>query len=589
VGRFLAVIFLFAMGLMCKPMIVTLPCVLLLLDYWPLKRLFLPSSSGGDSSSGVSVNWRAVVEKLPLLALSLAVGVAAMMGPKTPWIVEGERIPFFTRMSEAPVWLAIYLVQMIWPAGLAVVYTHYEASLRWAPAALASLGALSLGFYALRGKHPYLWMGWLWNIGMLMPVLGFLQITRHSRADHYTYLPQIGLYIGLTWTAADWAAERVPRRAAMGAIAAAALILLTFVAWRQTTYWHDSITLWTHALECTRDNYVAQTNLGSVLLQQGRIGEAVEDLRAAVRVDPDQFDAQYNLGLALFQQGRTQEAIDRYLQALQLNPASDQAHRSLGDALLRQGKTDDAIFHYRAAMRINPDDADNHNALGNALSQQGWPQEALTEYREAVRLDPADADAQYNLGVALSREGRTQQAIDHYRAALRVNPAFEGTHDSLGNALFQEGRIRDAIIEYRAALQINPAYAPAHNNLGTALLREGQTAEAIQHFQKALDLKPGNVAILNNLASVLATAKQISLRNGARAVQLALQARQSSGSDDPDILRTLAAAYAEEGKYRDAIQTAQSALQDAETAELAAKLRRDIKLYETERPLPDGQ
>jgi tetratricopeptide (TPR) repeat protein len=547
VGRYLAVILLFAIGLMCKPMIVTLPFVLLLLDYWPLERLF------SSPASKSTVNWRVVLEKVPMLVLSIALCAATMMGPKDAWIIEAERIPFWTRMAEAPVWLATYLVQMIWPAGLAVVYTHYEGALRWFPTAVAWMGALTLGFALLRRKHPYLWMGWLWNLVMLLPVLGFVQISRHARADHYTYLPQIGLYIGLTWFAADWAEKRPQRRLVLGGAAVVALTLLTFAAWRQTAVWHDSVTLWNHTIECTRDNYIARANLGATYFRAGQIPEAIEQYQEAVKINPDQMDAQYSLGLALFQEGVTEEAIT----------------------------------HYRAALQADPDNADAHTALGNALVQEGRLVEALAEYGEAARIDPTDAQAQYNLAVALYREGRMEEAIDHFRAALQIEPTSEAAHDNLGNALFQTGRLDEAIAQYRAVLQINPANANAENNLGSALLRQGNAAEAIQHFKKALDLKPGNVAILNNLASVLATAPQPSLRDGAKAVQFAMQARKAGG-DNPNLLRTLAAAYAQAGKYQDAVQTAQDALRLAQTAELADTLRRDIKLYETGHPA-DGQ
>jgi tetratricopeptide (TPR) repeat protein len=557
-GRYLVMIFLFAMASMSKPMVVTLPFVLLLLDYWPLRRLFNQSPIESRTCPGEArrsrINRRAVVEKLPMVALSIALCLAAVLGPKQAWLVEGERIPFRIRLCQAPVWLATYLVRMIWPARLSIIYTHYETSLRWAPASLLWMGAFSVVFFLYRKKHPYLWMGWLWNLGMLMPALGFLQISRHARADHYNYLPQIGLYIGFTWLAADWAGERRPRRMALGAVAVTSLSLLSIAAWRQAGFWRDNITLWNHALGCTRDNYIAETNLGLALLDLGRTGEAVDYCREALAINPDQLDA----------------------------------HLNLGTALLDQGRIDEAISNFRAALQISPGNADAHNALGNALAKQGWPQEALSEYREAVRLDPANADAQYNLGVALSRGGRTQEAIPHFLAALEINPTYAAAHDSLGNAFLQLGRIEEAIAHYRAALGINPSYANAQNNLAAALLRKGQTAEAIEHLQKALDLRPGNVAILNSLALVLATAPQADLRDGPKALRLALEATRLTGGNDPNILRTLATAYAEEGKYPDAVRTARSALRIAETGGLADMLRQDLESYETGRPTRDG-
>jgi len=690
--RYLAVLVPFALGLMCKPMIVTLPLVLLLLDYWPLNRLFVPARNG-DNARPI-VNWRAIVEKVPLLALTVALCVVTVIDPKQFRSVapEGEPIPFWTRMCEAPVWLAIYLRQMVWPTGLAIVYTHVEESLRWWPAALALCGSLTLGIFLLRRKHPYLWMGWLWNLAMLVPVIGFFQIARHERADHYNYLPQIGLYLGLTWVAADWAGERRNRRMALGVVAAAGLCALSVAAWRQTGYWRDSITLWNRALDCTRDNFIAYCNLGDALAQKGRTDEAIAQFQAALRIDPDSPGILSNFGNVLFQQGRTDEAVAEYRKALKMNPDSAGAHNNLGNALAKegrmveaigeyrealrlhpgdaethfnlgnvlaaQGRMEEAIAEFRAALEINPGDAGVHSNLGNALFRQGRTDEAIAQYREALRYNPAGAGIHYNLGKALVQRGQTEEAISQFRAALQINPtnaeahydlgnalAREGHMDeaiaefgealrinpgsaeahynlgnalaaegrmeeaiaefraalqikpadakacyNLGNALARQGQTKDAIAEFRAALQIDPTDADAHNNLGKALLQEGQTGEAIVQIQKALDLQPGNVVLQNNLAWMLATVPQTSLRNGTEALELAMKASQSSGGKNPNILRTLAVAYAETGAFSNAAQTAQNALQLAEAESntaLADMLRREIKLYEAGQPFED--
>jgi Flp pilus assembly protein TadD len=450
-GRYLAVIFLFAIGLMCKPMIVTLPCVLLLLDYWPLKRLFVPPSIGSDPSNGLSIQWRVVVEKLPMLALSAGWCAAAVLGPERPVIDQGERIPFWARVCEAPAWLVTYLGQMIWPARLAVVYTHYETSLPWWPAALALVAAFSLGIFLLRGKHPYLWMGWLWNLGMLMPALGFSQISRHARADHYTYLPQIGLYIGLTWLAADWAAERPPRRVALGAIALAALSALSVAAWRQTGVWRDSITLWTHALGCTRDNYMAHGNLGSALLLQGQ----------------------------------TQEAIDECREALRINPVLPGAHNDLGIGLFRQGQAEQGIVQFREALRLDPGFAEAHCNLGNALIATGRNAEGLAEFHEALRIDPAYQRAHLSLGKALLAQGKTDAAIAELREALRIKPSDARAHDILGAALLERGQAQEGIAEFSEALKLNPADAEARNSIAKAMPGQGPTGAALDETQKA--------------------------------------------------------------------------------------------------------
>jgi Flp pilus assembly protein TadD len=500
-GRYLAVIFLFAMGLMCKPMLVTLPFVLLLLDYWPLKRLFQPSPAPDGASIAVGVNWRAFAEKIPLLALSVGSCVVAMPGPQKAGTIDLEQIPFWTRMCEAPVWFVTYLGQMIWPAGLTVVYTHPEACLPWWPAALVLCGLLSLWIFLLRGKHPWLWMGWLWNMGMLVPAIGIVQISRHARADHYTYLPQIGLYAGLTWVAAEWAGESRRRRLALGGVAATVLCVLAVAARHQASFWRDSKTLWTHTLECTRDNFIARNGLG----------------------------------LALFREGRLEEAAAQYREALRIYPAYPDAHNNLGDTLFQQGRTEEATAQYLEALRIIPFNAVVHNNLGNALFQLGRTKEATAQYREALRINPAYANAHNNLGNALLQQGRTEEATAQYREALKINPAYANAHNNLGNALLQGGHAGEAAGELQKALDLQPDNVTAQNSLAWLLstapeasLRDG--VRALELATMANQSTSGsNPLILRTLAAAYAGTKQFS--RAAQTAQNALQLAEAQSNN----------------------------------------------------------
>jgi len=556
--RYLTVIILFAMGLMCKPMLVTLPFVLLLVDYWPLKRLFQPSPDGGKTAGWFSVNRRAVLEKIPLLALSAWLCVSIMTGRGETGYNDIVPVPFRTRMCEAPVWCVMYVGQMIRPAGLAVIYTHDEESLRWWPAALVLLGVVTAGVFLLRRKHPYLLMGWLWNLGMLVPVCGIVQISRHARADHYNYLPQIGLYAGLTWLAVDLTAQWQHRRVALGSAAGAVLCGLLVAACTQVAWWRDSITLWTHTLECTEDNSIAHNNLGMALSQQGRRDEAMGEFREALRIDPVYVKAHNNLGNAFFQSGQAEEAATQF----------------------------------REALQTNPEYAEAHNGLGTVLSQQGHMEEAMTEFREALRIKPDYAEACNGFGVAFFRLGRTEEAVAQFREALRIKPAYATAHNGLGVALFQLGRADEAIAEYREAVRINPSYAEAGYNLGNVLSQQGREQEAMGYLQEALNLQPANAAFQNSLALLLATAPEDSLRDGARAMELAVKANQASGGNDPGILRTLAAAYAEAGDFARAVETAQRALVLANgrgNVTLGGTIRGDVGLYRNRTPLRIGK
>jgi cytochrome c-type biogenesis protein CcmH/NrfG len=431
VARYLSVVLLFCMGLMSKPMLVTVPIVLLLLDYWPLGRLFHVSPAGADRARGYSVNWRVVVEKCPMLALAIVSGVVTMMGGSDVTDIDMEPIPFWIRIREVPANLLIYLGQMIWPVRLSVIYTHFQTGLHWWPGALALLALGSAGIYLLRGRVPYLWMGWLWNLVMLAPVSGIVQISRHVRADHYNYLPQIGLYFGLTWLVSDLIAEWRHTRLILGSAAGVILCALMITARNQTTYWRDDTALWTHALESTTDNAAAHNQLGRTLLEQGRTGEAIAHFREALQIDPSLVEVRCNLGNALLKQGAVQEGIAQLRNAVKIDPTYADAYDCLGVALFRQGEKEEGITQLRKALSIAPRDPEAHFNLGFALLRTGQTEEAITEFRTTLRITPANEKAHYILGKTLIQQGQTDEGVDELREALKLNPADAQARDQL--------------------------------------------------------------------------------------------------------------------------------------------------------------
>jgi Flp pilus assembly protein TadD len=408
------VVLWFLLGLMSKPMLVTTPFVLLLLDYWPLRRLQWASQFP-----------RLLWEKLPLFALAIFSCVATAIaqqrkGAVTPW----EYYPFILRMGNALVAYVVYLGKLAYPARLAVLYplSLDHGSPAWqVVAALLILGALTAGAFLLRRSQPFVWVGWLWYLGMLVPVIGIIQVGSQAYADRYTYLPQIGLYLAGTWAAAEWTGKWRHGRLALGGVAVAALGVLAVASFNQTSYWRDSIILWTHTLACTRDNYTAHHDLGNALLAQGQTAEAVTQYNQALRIRPDDPEAHYGLGNALLAQGQTAEAVTQYNEALRIRPDDPKAHNSLGTALAAQGQTAEAETQFNEALRINPAYADVYNNLGNLLLQLGRTEEAAAEYREALRINPANADVHNNLGNALSQLGRAEEAVAEYREARELD------------------------------------------------------------------------------------------------------------------------------------------------------------------------
>ena len=715
-ARYGLVVLLFALGLMSKPMLVTLPFVLVLLDYWPLKRFSQPGNR--------LVPWRLIIEKIPLLVLSIALCVVTVLVEKNG-IGSVETYPIHLRIGNALISYVTYMWQMIYPAGLAVLYPYPAHGLPvWEIiTAILVLASVTAGVFIWRRTRPYLLVGWLWYLIMLVPVIGIVQVGLQARADRHTYLPQIGLYVLLTWGAADLCAGWRHRRVVLGGCSTIILVALIFCARTQASYWRDSESLWTHTLACTPDNYMghydlgnallqkgnvddaiahfqralqikadsaevcydlgnallqkgnvdeaitqyqkalqinpdfagAHNNLGNVLLKMGNVDEALAHFQKALQINPNSVEAHINLGNVLLKMGNVDEAITHFQKALQINPNSVEAHNNLGNVLLKMGNVDEAITHFQKALQINPDNAETHNNLGNALLKRGRVDEGIAHFQRALEINPGSAEAHYNLGNALLQKGRVDEAIAHYQKALEINPDNAETHYNLGNALLQKGRVDEAIAHYQKALEINPDsaeahnnlggallpkgrvdeaivhfqkalqltpdnaeahnnlgkallqkgnvdeaiahfqkalqlapdYAKAHNNLGQALLQKGSVDEAIAHFQKALQISPDYAEAQNNLAWVLATCSQASLRNGKQAVELAQRANHLTGDGNPVVLGTLAAAYAEAGRFPEAVATAQRALQLAGTQSntaLADALRSQLKLYQAGLP-----
>jgi len=504
-ARYWMVAAAFVLALLSKPTVVTLPFVLLLLDYWPLNRFEPPRKLS-----------RLVLEKIPLLALAAGACVMTVLA-EAKAIAGSDNISMHARLGNALVSCAVYLRQMVWPEGLAVPYLYPHHGLPPWEVALAGtlLAGLSAVAWAERRTRPWLLMGWLWYLGMLTPMLGIVQVGTFASADRFTYLPQIGIYVAVTWLVAEWVAKWQAGRVALGGLMAAVLAVLAACAWKQTAYWQNSETLWTHVLACTTDNYIAH----------------------------------FNFGNALRQEGRTDEAIDHFQQALQIKPLYEQAHLNLGNALHQEGRMDEAIDQFQQALQIRPDYAEAHYNLGYVLLQKGSVDEAIDQFQQALQIRPDYAEAHYNLGVAQLQKGRVDEAITHFQQAAHIAP-------------------------FNAAIQ---------NTLGSTLLQKGRVDEAITHFQQALQIDPADPGAQNNLAWLLATCPQASLRNGAKAVELARQANELAGGKNPVILSTLAAAFAEAGRFSEAVETAQHALQLAgaqSNTKLAGALQSEIKLYQ---------
>ena len=369
--------------------------------------------------------------------------------------------------------------------------------------ALVLLAGISVGVLALRRRHPYLLVGWLWYLGMLVPMIGVVHAGTVARADRFTYLAQIGVYIMLAWAAKDLIVSWRYGRRILGVGAFSVIVALMVCTWKQTTYWRNSESLWTHTLACTSDNATAYDGFGNVFLQQGRLVEAIAHFQKALQIHPDFAEARLNLGNALLQKGEVDEAITHFQRALQIYPDFTEANLNLGYALLQKGKVDEAITQFQKALQLNPDSAEAHLNLGNALLQKGKVDEAIIHCQKALQINPDNAEAHNNLGNALLQKGKVDEAIAHYQKALQLKPDYSEAYNNLGYALLQKGNVDEAIVYFQKALQINPNFVEAHNNLGNALFQKGKVDEAITHFQRALQINPDFAEAHYNLGNVL--------------------------------------------------------------------------------------
>ena len=492
---------LFAFGLMSKPMLVTVPFILLLLDYWPLRRFERPSASPGKGKIWQWWNKKPVIqrlflEKIPLLALSAGSSVVTFIVQKQS-AGAIEPLPFRWRAENAVVSYLIYLWKTFWPARLTVFYPHPNSSLpTWEVVlAIGFLVATTAGVIIFRSRRPYLFTGWLWYLGMLVPVIGIVQVGEQGHADRYSYLPHIGLFLLVVWTVADISGRSPFSRRFLIVAAMATIIAFGGCALLQTTYWRDSESLWNHALAVTSNNDVAHNNLGFLSVHRGEL--------------------------------------------------------------------DKAISHFEAALKIRSNKAQTHYHLGSAF--------VLT-----------------NLGNALTRKGQIDEAIAHYKEAIKLQPDYADAYYNLASALLAKGDVNEAIAQWQKALAIWPNDSDAHMGLGNALLQKGSLKEAVAHYEKALEIAPQDINACNNMAWVLATSSEASIRDGARAVSLAQEAVELSGGKEPNFLRTLAAAYAEDKRFSEAIVTAGQGYETATVQNdsvLAQRLARDAALYRTHTPL----
>jgi protein O-mannosyl-transferase len=553
--RYLLCLGSFILCLMAKPMGVTLPFVLLLLDYWPLKRI-------SDFKFQISNFKKVLLEKIPFLVLSAIACVLTMRAQELA-IVSTAGLPVLQRIFHVLAAYNHYVVAMFVPRHLAVYYP-YQIHLPALTIAGAVCGLGLITFLATKNfrRRPCILVGWLWFLGTLVPVIGLVQVGDQAWADRYTYIPLIGLFVALVWLADELIENRIVLEIA-AVSAGAVLIALTSV---QLSYWKNTRTLFEHADKVTPENFMAVTVLGSLFAKEHKLNEAMQYYRTALRYKPEFPEAQFFMGNALDEEGDLDAAIAEYQKALWFLPTQEQTHIFMGMALAKEKKYDEAIAHYNAALQLNPDSAVTHNNLGRIYQTQGDLDTALKHYNAALEIDPKLALAHNNLGILLLQKGNLAEGTRQLRAALELKPEHTETEFNLALALNQQEQWSEAAELFQKTADAYRADPKAHFDFGLALAHLKKTRQAMSEYAAALLIQPDFPDALDSLAWILSTTTSADFRNGTEAVKMAERACELTGRQDPMKIKTLAAAYAETGRYAEAIQTLQTA------SELAAKM-----------------
>jgi tetratricopeptide (TPR) repeat protein len=529
-GRYILLFFIYGLCIMTKPVVVTLPFVLLLLDYWPLGRVqYKQDTTIANSNMSTpkervgqktSAGWL-VIEKIPLFVLSGILSVMTVVAQQSGGVLAATgKISLDYRIANAFISYIKYIGKMIWPSRLAVYYPYDYANLTntiIAACALVFILITVFSIYVCR-RRRYVVVGWLWYVGTLVPVIGLIQAGSQSMANRYMYVPMLGLLIMIAWGIKDLTINRRNIRAVAGILTVVAIISMIILTRIQTGYWKNNFTLFEHTLKVTKNNGIAENNYGCAFL------------------DARQFD--------------------------------------------------EAVLHFNNALRINPANSEARNNLGKALVKLKRPVEAAACFTEILRRNGDSAEIHYRLAVALGMQEKYDEAIKHLTKVLDLEPDYPDAQNKMGFAMLATGKPKEAVGYFNKALRISKDQSDVYVNLGAAYMQLGEYELATRNFTKAVELKSNNINALTNLAWVLATVGDVSAQDANKAIEFAERACKLTEHKKPEPLDTLAAAYAAAGKFPDAVATAEKALDAAKAGgqeDMAVEIQNRLELYRTGR------
>jgi protein O-mannosyl-transferase len=496
-GRYIPVIILFSLGIMAKPMIITFPYILLLLDWWLLRRFKIAGKViDRNSISSMKIepvtNTRIIIEKIPFFIISAIVSGITFYAAKTGnALISLENYSFSQRLQESVVSYALYIWKTIIPVHLAVFYPHRNVAIPLWEIVCAGLFLVGVTVLVIRfaRRYPSVIFGWLWYLGALLPVIGIFQAGEQKMADRFMYMPIIGLFIMGVWGVSESLKNWRHSKNILPILFTAVILTCGSLTWVQLHYWKNSYTLLTHALEVTSNNSLAHNNLGLYLSTHGDREDALIHYREALKINPWQPEAHNNIGIILNEEGKTAEALEHFREALKLSPNFEKAQQNIAIVYADQGMTDEALIHFNETLKLNPNNYKALMGIGILWQNRGDNGKALKYYREALKLDPGITGIHYNIGIILYGEGRIDEALTYFQEELRLNPNFAEAYCYMGNILVKQNKFEEALIRYKEAIRLKPDFLDARNNLLYVYKRLGNTEEAARQENEILRLK----------------------------------------------------------------------------------------------------
>jgi tetratricopeptide (TPR) repeat protein len=548
ISRYMLLFGVYALCIMTKPVVVTLPLVLLLLDYWPLGRLKLGIQS---ESKEVSLR-RLLIEKAPLLVLASILCAMTLIAQQEKGAVATlEVLPLRYRIANMFISYIMYIIKIIWPSRLAVLYPYFSANLQMDVAALCALSFIVISAFAvyIGRRRRYVATGWLWYVGTLVPMVGLVQAGSQTMADRYMYVSMLGLLIIVAWLFKDIISKRPRLRVVAALLAVVALSSAIILTRIQVRYWESGRTLFEHTLKVTKNNPIAENNYGAVLLREGQDSEALPHLLNAVRLDPTYFKARQQLGLVYLKQGKLNEAIACFEESLRQNNKFTEAHYDLALALGMQKKYDDAVKHLAAALALDSNYPEAHNTLGFIYLKQGKLNEAIACFEESLRQNNKFTEAHYNLALALGMQKKYDDAVKHLAVVLALDSSYPDARNTLGRIYLKQGKNNEAIECFTKLLPLKKNMEELHYNLAAAFSQQGKYDESIKHFSAVLDMNSNYLDAREKMGNVLLAAGKTD--EGIAYLNEVLP----NSADKWNIYSNLGTAYLLQGKTELAIQS----------------------------------